>query len=105
MKLSWPSDTFRYPMGFIFLLYGFLLVHHRAFFASLVQHWHILLGFFVLGYLGVVWGYQSIWLDSQSVQWQITSMDMFYTAQRLLGVMTMLALAMRFFNSFSPYFK
>lgn len=102
LKLSWPSDTFRYPMGFIFLLYGFLLVHHRAFFASLAQHWRILLGLFVIGYLGVVWGYQSIWLDSQSVQWQITSMDMFYTAQRLLGVMTMLALAMRFLTRTHP---
>lgn len=96
LKLSWPSDTFRYPMGLVFLIYGFLLTHHRAFFEKLSQNWHRLLGSFIVGYLLVVWGYQMIWLNDQSLQWQITAMDMLYTAQRLLGVMTMLALAARF---------
>lgn len=96
LKLSWPSETFRYPMGLVFLIYGFLLTHHRAFFEKLSQNWHRLLGSFIVGYLLVVWGYQMIWLNDQSLQWQITAMDMLYTAQRLLGVMTMLALAARF---------
>jgi hypothetical protein len=96
LKLFWPSETFRYPMGFIFLIYGFLLTHHRAFFNTLSLNWFKLLGSFIVGYGLVVWGYQMIWLDDHSLQWQITVMDMLYTTQRLLGVLTMLGLAMRF---------
>lgn len=43
-----------------------------------------------------------IWQNSAASQWQITSMDMLYTSQRLLGVLLMLALAQRFLNHDHP---
>ncbi|WP_283709743.1 acyltransferase family protein [Pseudoalteromonas prydzensis] len=102
LKLSWPSDTFRYPMGALFLLYGYLLAWQPAFYSKLLRHWQALLVVFILGYLVVVLGYHMIWQNPAVSQWQITSMDMLYTAQRLLGVLLMLALAQRFLNHDHP---
>ncbi len=102
LKLSWPSDTFRYPMGALFLLYGYLLAWQAAFYSQLLRHWQALLAVFMLGYLVVVLGYHMIWQNPVASQWQITSMDMLYTAQRLVGVLLMLALAQRFLNHDHP---
>ncbi|MBB1468396.1 acyltransferase [Pseudoalteromonas sp. SG41-5] len=102
LKLSWPSDTFRYPMGALFLLYGYLLAWQPAFYSQLLRHWQALLVVFILGYLVVVLGYHMIWQNPAASQWQITSMDMLYTAQRLVGVLFMLALAQRFLNHDHP---
>ncbi|MGS0537071.1 acyltransferase family protein [Pseudoalteromonas sp. SaAl2] len=102
LKLSWPSDTFRYPMGALFLLYGYLLAWQPAFYSKLLRHWQALLLVFILGYLVVVLGYHMIWQNPAVSQWQITSMDMLYTAQRLVGVLLMLALAQRFLNHDHP---
>ncbi len=102
LKLNWPSDTFRYPMGFIFLLYGFLLTPQRQFMLALAEKWFYLLWLFLLGYLCVLWGYHQIWHNPESQPWQITSVDILYTAQRLLGVLTMLALATRFLTNSHP---
>jgi len=57
---------------------------------------------FIVGYLIVVAGYNMIWQNSAASQWQITGMDMLYTAQRLVGVLMMLALAQRFLNHDHP---
>ncbi|WP_404341704.1 acyltransferase family protein [Pseudoalteromonas mariniglutinosa] len=102
LKLSWPSDTFRYSMGALFLLYGYLLAWQPAFYSQLLRHWQALLVVFILGYLVVVLGYHMIWQNPAASQWQITSMDMLYTAQRLVGVLLMLALAQRFLNHDHP---
>ncbi|WP_235591182.1 acyltransferase family protein [Pseudoalteromonas sp. H105] len=102
LKLSWPSDTFRYPMGALFLLYGYLFAWQPAFYSQLLRHWRVLLGAFLVGYLLVVVGYHMIWQNSAASQWQITSIDMLYTAQRLVGVLLMLALAKRFLNHDHP---
>ncbi|AXT31902.1 acyltransferase [Pseudoalteromonas tunicata] len=102
LKLNWPSETFRYPMGALFLLYGYLLAWQSGFYSQLQRHWRALLVMFVLGYVLVVLGYHFIWQDPKASQWQTTSMDMLYTVQRLLGVMLMLALAQRFLNRDHP---
>ncbi|CAM4404497.1 acyltransferase family protein [Pseudoalteromonas ostreae] len=102
LKLSWPSDTFRYPMGALFLLYGYLLAWQPAFYSKLLRHWQALFAVFIVGYLVVVLGYQMIWQNPATSQWQITSMDMLYTSQRLVGVLLMLALAQRFLNHDHP---
>ncbi|KAF7764950.1 hypothetical protein PCIT_b1057 [Pseudoalteromonas citrea] len=96
LKLTWPSETYRYPMGFVFLLYGFLLVHHTTFFTQLCRYWQWLLGLFAFTYIIIVYGYQAIWLSSSSLHWQLVSMNMIYTVQSLLGVLAILALATRF---------
>ncbi|UJX25552.1 acyltransferase [Pseudoalteromonas sp. CF6-2] len=102
LKLSWPSDTFRYPMGALFLLYGYLLAWHSVFYSRLLLHWRPLCVVFIVGYLIVVAGYHMIWQSSTASQWQITGMDMLYTTQRLVGVLMMLALAQRFLNHDHP---
>lgn len=102
LKLSWPSDTFRYPMGALFLLYGYLLAWQPAFYSQLLRHWRVLFVVFTLGYIVVVLCYNTIWQNPAASQWQITSMDMLYTAQRLMGVLLMLALAQRFLNHDHP---
>lgn len=102
LKLNWPSETFRYPMGFVFLLYGFLLIQHKAFFILLSRYWQPLLVLFLVNYGVVVLGYQLIWQEPSSPQWQITTLDIIYTGQRLLGLMTALAIGMRFLTYSSP---
>tara|TARA_Y100000782_G_scaffold51008_1_gene56653 strand:- start:434 stop:1714 length:1281 start_codon:yes stop_codon:yes gene_type:complete len=102
LKLSWPSDTFRYPMGALFLLYGYLLAWHSVFYSRLLLHWRALCVVFIVGYLIVVAGYHMIWQSSTASQWQITGMDVLYTTQRLVGVLMMLALAQRFLNHDHP---
>lgn len=102
LKLSWPSDTFRYPMGALFLLYGYLLAWQPSFYSQLLCHWRVLFAVFTLGYIVVVLCYNTIWQNPAASQWQITSMDMLYTAQRLMGVLLMLALAQRFLNHDHP---
>ena len=102
LKLSWPSDTFRYPMGALFLLYGYLFAWQPTFYSQLLRHWRVLFVVFTLGYIVVVLCYNTIWQNPAASQWQITSMDMLYTAQRLMGVLLMLALAQRFFNHDHP---
>ena len=102
LKLSWPSDTFRYPMGALFLLYGYLFAWQPTFYSQLLRHWRVLFVVFTLGYIVVVLCYSTIWQNPAASQWQITSMDMLYTAQRLMGVLLMLALAQRFLNHEHP---
>jgi len=102
LKLSWPSDTFRYPMGALFLLYGYLLAWQPTFYSQLLRYWRVLFVVFTLGYIVVVLCYNTIWQNPAASQWQITSMDMLYTAQRLMGVLLMLALAQRFLNHDHP---
>lgn len=102
LKLSWPSDTFRYPMGALFLLYGYLLAWQPVFYSQILRCWRVLLGLFIVGYLLVVAGYHIIWQNPASSQWHVTSLDMLYTIQRLLGVVLMLALAQRFLNRNHP---
>lgn len=102
LKLSWPSDTFRYPMGALFLLYGYLLAWQPTFYSQLLRHWRVLFVVFTLGYIVVVLCYNTIWQNPAASQWQITSMDMLYTAQRLMGVLLMLALAQHFLNHDHP---
>ncbi|MFP3351396.1 acyltransferase family protein [Pseudoalteromonas sp. SIMBA_153] len=102
LKLSWPSDTFRYPMGALFLLYGYLFAWQPTFYSQLLRHWRVLFVVFTLGYIVVVLCYNTIWQNPVASQWQSTSMDMLYTSQRLLGVLLMLALAQRFLNHDHP---
>lgn len=96
LKLSWPNDTYRYPVGFVCLLYGFLLAHQPMFFTQLYRYYTWLLGLFIFNYIVIIYGYQTIWLSSDSLHWQRVAMSMIYTIQSLLGVLVMLALATRF---------
>jgi peptidoglycan/LPS O-acetylase OafA/YrhL len=102
LRFTWPADTLRYPMGLLFLLYGYLFAWQSIFWQHLKRYLKPLIVLFCIGYLLIVVGYHFIWQQSGASAWQIKTVEVIYTVQRVIGVLLMLALAQRFLNHDHP---
>lgn len=98
LKFYSESEYFRYGLGFVFLLYGYMLARQSSLFQCLKHHWQSLLLIFIAGYLLILIGYVQIWKNPEAEQWQIDVLNLVYVTQGLIGVSLMVALAGRFLN-------
>jgi hypothetical protein len=93
------GDAIRETNGFIFLLIGYLLAKYAYFWASLKHYFCLLCVSFSLLCIYIVMAYQNVF-DLPS--YVFTTL---YNIQRVLGVLTMLALAQHFLNFKTSYLK
>ncbi|MCK8137248.1 acyltransferase family protein [Pseudoalteromonas sp. 2CM28B] len=93
------GDAVREANGFIFLFIGYLSGKHNYFWASLKHYFWVLCVSFTLPLIYILMAYQNVF-DLPS--YIFTTI---YNIQRVLGVLTMLALAQHFLNFKTNYLK
>ncbi len=104
IQITWPQDTNRYPLGFIFLVYGYLIGWHASFWQKLKMNVNaLLLTLMVLLSVFIIF-YNTVWLtlDDSTPPWLIIIGMIVYSLVRVLGVLTVLALAYKYLNKKSP---
>jgi hypothetical protein len=102
--LSWPYEATRYPLGFTFLLYGYLIGWNDVFWQQLkAKVKAISFAFFVILALYITF-YNRVWLtmDDSTSPWLLAIGSAISSVVKILGVLTVLALAYKYLNKKSP---
>ncbi|NMP30390.1 acyltransferase family protein [Thalassotalea sp. M1531] len=107
IQLSWPTDQTRYPLGFAFLVLGYLLGWRQDVWQKLSTHLPMLSIYFVIGTCTFIAFYNVVWLDvikGYKVDERLQLIGMVvYSTMRVIGVAFVLAIAGRFFNKPSKH--
>jgi len=100
IQITWPQESIRYPLGFTFLIYGYLIGWHASFWQKLKIHVNALLNTFIVFIVLFISFYNTVWLsiDDSTPPWLIIIGMIIYSAVRVLGVLMMLALAYKYLN-------
>jgi len=100
IQITWPQESNRYPLGFTFLIYGYLIGWHSNFWQALKVNVKVLLLTFTMSLLLFISFYNTVWLsiDDATPAWLIIIGMIIYSAVRVLGVLMVLALAYKYLN-------
>jgi len=103
IQITWDQDTVRYPLGFTFMLYGYLIGWHTVFWQKVSANLKVLLIVSIVSYAILVFFYNVFWLDiikgGQPTNELLIMFGMFnYSLLRLLGALTVFAIAYKYFN-------
>ena len=100
IQLNWPIDTSRYPLGFTFLIYGYLIGWHASFWQQLKVNVKKLLIAFIVSLILFISFYNTVWLsmDDSTSPWLIAIGMIIYSLVRVVGVLMVLALAYKYLN-------
>ncbi|MFT5758910.1 MAG: hypothetical protein ACI9LM_003658 [Alteromonadaceae bacterium] len=103
ITLNWDQDTVRYPLGFTFIIYGYLIGWHVTFWQRISQAIKPLLIAAVICCISFVTFYNLVWLDlikggEVTNQWLLMAGMFNYSLMRILGILTVFALAHKFLN-------
>ena len=104
LQLSWDQDTVRYPLGFTFLLYGYLIGWNRLFWNKLAGSFLTLLATTLMLYVVLLIGYNLYWVDAASSGTELPiylkiSLVAIYSSSKVIGVMMAFAFALTFLTS------
>jgi hypothetical protein len=104
IQITWEQNTNRYPLGFTFLLYGYLIGWHAHFWQQLTINLKPLLLTFAFLVIVFISFYNTVWLtlNDSTPSWLIIMGMLIYSFVRVAGVLTVLALAYRYLNKKSP---
>jgi hypothetical protein len=104
IQITWEQDTNRYPLGFTFLLYGYLIGWHKSFWQQLKVNVKPLLLTFSLFLVTFISLYNAVWLtlDESTPPWLMIISMLIYSVVRVVGVLIVLALAYKYLNKKSP---
>lgn len=107
LQVFWDSETLRYPLGFLFMIYGYLIAWSPLFWLRLREHLPNLLKITPFIFLLFVCFYQFMWLPMGETAHPILQLAglLTYSFSRILGVFTLLALAYTYFNRNSSNLK
>jgi hypothetical protein len=100
IQITWEQDTNRYPLGFTFLLYGYLIGWHAHFWQQLTINLKPLLLTFAFSVIAFISFYNAVWLtlNDSTPSWLIIMGMLIYSFVRVVGVLTVLALAYKYLN-------
>ncbi len=100
IQLNWPIDTSRYPLGFTFLIYGYLIGWHASFWQALKVNIKALSLTFTVSLMLFISFYNTVWLsiDDSTPAWLIIIGMIIYSVVRVLGVLMVLSLAYKYLN-------
>jgi len=103
IQVNWDMETVRYPLGFTLMLYGYLIGWNTLFWQRIGQNIKPLLITSIFCYGSFIMFYNFVWLDllhgRQPENEVILMLGMFnYSLLRLLGALTVFALAYKFLN-------
>lgn len=95
IQLVWGQGEWRYPVGFLFLLYGYLLGWQPQLWERLQSGIYTLLGLFSVATIALIYCYNTYWLDIMKggqVTLEIELMIVtIYSTTRIAGVLLLLA--------------
>lgn len=103
LQLYWDPDTVRYPLGFTFMLYGYLLGWSPFFWQKLKENLAMLTMITTIALAIFNSFYQWVWLEevSNAAPETLIIGTFIYSLARILGVLTMLGLAYKYLNKSS----
>ena len=104
LQLAWDQDSVRYPLGFTFLLYGYLIGWNPIFWNKLADSFFTLLASALTLYVVLVIGYNLYWVEAASNGIELPaylkiSLLAIYSSSKVVGVMMAFAFAQKFLNS------
>jgi hypothetical protein len=103
IQIDWDKETVRYPLGFTLMVYGYLIGWNTIFWRRISQNIKPLVIASIICYCTFIIFYNFVWLDLingiQPENPAILMIGMFnYSLIRVLGVLTVFALAHKFLN-------
>ena len=101
LQIFWDSETTRYPLGFTFMVYGYLIGWHAAFWQKLEHALKPLIITMAVCYCFIIYFYNTYWatLNPSEIPDSIQLLGMtIYSLQRVVGVLVALAIAFKFLN-------
>mgnify|MGYP000111978602 FL=1 len=101
LQVFWESETTRYPLGFTFMIYGYLIGWNTVFWQRLECALKPLIISMVIGYCLLIYFYNVYWakLNADEIPELIQVIGMsIYSLQKVLGVLVALTLAQKFLN-------
>jgi hypothetical protein len=103
IQLNWDQDTVRYPLGFAFMIYGYLIGWNLTFWQRISQAIKPLLIASVICCISFIMFYNLVWLELMkggeiTNQWLVITGMLNYSLMRILGILTVFALAHKFLN-------
>jgi len=110
IQLNWDLDTVRYPLGFIFMVYGYLIGWNSSFWQRIHNAIKPLIIASSVCCITFITFYNLVWLDlikgGEVNNQGIVMAGMFiYSLMRILGILTVFALAHKFLNKRSTKLK
>lgn len=103
IQITWEMDEARYPLGFTLMIYGYLIGWNTLFWQRISSNITSLLLASVFGYCSFIVFYNVVWLDiihgAPPENEILLILGMFnYSLIRILGVLTVFAIAYKFLN-------
>jgi len=101
IQVFWDSDTTRYPLGFAFMIYGYLIGWQPIFWQRLEKALPPLFIALIIGYCSFICIYNFVWVDEMHNEFTelLKTIGRFnYSALRIIGVLVALSLTNKFFN-------
>lgn len=101
LHIFWNSDTSRYPIGFTFMVYGYLIGWSPSFWQRLENALLPLTLALLVGYSTFVLFYNLVWLSPTTTEYTelLKTVGRFnYAGLRVVGVLFALAFAVKFLN-------
>ena len=103
IQINWDMETVRYPLGFILMIYGYLIGWNTVFWQRISEHIKPLLIASVICYFVSLVFYNLVWLNASSEVQPTSSIILIlglfnYSVMKVLGVLTVLAAAHKFLN-------
>ncbi|MGL1957320.1 MAG: acyltransferase family protein [Colwellia sp.] len=103
IQINWDMETVRYPLGFALMVYGYLIGWNIIFWQRISQQVKPLIIASIICYCCFIAFYNLVWLDllhgKPPKNEAILMLGMFnYSMMRILGLLTVFALAHKFLN-------
>lgn len=103
IQINWDMDNVRYPLGFTLMVYGYLIGWNKLFWQRIAANIKPLLVAAAVCYCSFIVFYNQVWLDVihgvSPENEALILLGMFnYSLMRILGVLTVFALAHKFLN-------
>lgn len=103
IQINWPMSHVRYPLGFTFMVYGYLIGWHASFWQRLAMSVRWLAASFIFAFVCFIYFYNKIWLTElaqpgSNEAWQLMLGMFVYSLLRILGVLVAFAIAYKTLN-------
>ena len=105
IQLIWQDGETRYPIGFMFLVLGYLIGWHTVFWEKLGQHLKLLGLCYLLISALVILGYNTYWLHDNKLPALDITMLTIYSCARVVGLLLILSIACNYFSKSTPIWR
>lgn len=103
IQINWSMEQVRYPLGFTFMVYGYLIGWQPNFWQRVSNNICWLICSFAIAYISFIFFYNQVWLVELSApdsheSWLLMLGMFIYSLLRILGVLALFAIAHKMLN-------